>query len=74
MDFFTIQIVFNATTMTNKLQNLRIGQNFCENSGSYLVDESGEQYVSFLLSKYLEYFQVIFFICQKATIEFFFLI
>ena len=70
MDFFTIQIVFNATTMTNKLQNLRIG----ENSGSYLVVESGEQYVSFLLSKYLEYFQVVFFICQKATIEFFFLI
>ena len=51
--FFTIQIFFNETAMTNKFQNLvkpiRIGQKFCENSGSYLVVESGEQYVSFFV-------------------------
>ena len=38
---------------TNKFQNLVkpiwISQNFCEISGSYLVVDSGEQYISFFV-------------------------
>ena len=53
MGFFNIQIVFDEAAMTNNFQNfvkpIRIGQKFCGNLVSYLVFESGEQYVPFFV-------------------------